>query len=318
MSLTAVKDFIEANDNFAIIGHVNPDGDCVGSCMGLWHTIRGLGKQAKIIMATEDVPPFLRFIWDENASGDAYSDYDAYIAVDCAGADRLGYLKDEFTAFENTVCIDHHRTNVGFASINAIFPDAAAAGEIIFSLAKMLSPTLSVKSAECIYTAIASDTGGFKYSNTTGNTLRTGADLVDTGIDSALIHKMLFDTYTLSQIELIGDIVSSLTTHFDGKVGIISVSDELLASRNMRGDDADFIVSLPRAIEGVEVGVFLKKRGDDVKVSFRSAETVDVSKVAGKLGGGGHFCAAGATIENSDIEGAKAIVLSLIEELFKK
>lgn len=316
MSLSAVKSFIEANDNFAIIGHANPDGDCVGSCMGLWHILKGLGKKAKIIMATEDVPPFLRFIWDESAHGDAEGTYDAYIALDCAGADRLAYLKDRFSSFDNTVCIDHHRTNVGFAKVDAIFPEAAATGEIMFRLSGLLSPALSKEAAECIYTAIVSDTGGFKYSSTTGDTLRAGAELVDTGIDSASIHKILFDTYALSQIELIGDIVSSLTMHFDGRVGIISVSDELLESRGMRGDDADFIVALPRAIEGVEVGVFLKKRGNDVKVSFRSAEGVDVSKVAARLGGGGHICAAGATIENADIDKAKNIVLSHLEGLF--
>lgn len=316
MSLSAVKSFIEANDNFAIIGHTNPDGDCVGSCMGLWHVLKGLGKRAKIIMATEDVPPFLRFIWDEDSAGDVNGNYDAYIALDCAGADRLAYLKDEFTSFGKTACIDHHRTNTGFASINAIFPDSAATGEIIFNLTNLMSPTISKRAAECIYTAIVSDTGGFKYSSTTGDTLRAGAGLLDLGVDSAGIHKVLFDTYTLSQIELIGDIVSTLTMHFDGKVGIISVSDELLEDRGMRGDDADFIVALPRAIEGIKVGVFLKKRGEDVKVSFRSAEDVDVSEIASRLGGGGHICAAGATIQSADIDKAKRIVLSHLEGLF--
>ncbi len=317
MSLSEIKKFIEANDNFAIIGHTNPDGDCVGSCMGLWYMLKTMGKSARVIMDTEDVPPFLRFIWNSESSGGEGDSFDAYIALDCAGADRLARFKDEFCSFKNTACIDHHRTNVGFAGVNAIFPDAAATGEIIYRLAtEMSNLTLTAEAAKCIYTAIASDTGGFKYSSTTGDTLRAGADLLDLGLDSAAIHKRLFDTYTLGQIQLISDITSTLSMHFGGKVAVISVTDELLSSRGMRADDADFLVSLPRSIEGVEVGVFLKKRGNDVKVSLRSGDSADVSEIAARLGGGGHIRAAGITLQNVDTENAKEIILGELKNLF--
>ncbi len=315
MDLSNVKAFIEANDNFAIIGHANPDGDCIGSCLGLWHILCALGKKAAVKIGFEDYPNNLKFLWTPESVSESTA-FDAYIALDCAGEDRLSCCSDRFSACPNTLCIDHHRTNKGFASVNAVFPEAAAAGEIIYNLAaELLGDKLDIKTAECIYTAIVSDTGGFKYSSTTGNTMRAGASLLDMGIDSVGIYKKLFDTYTQKQIEIISDVAGTLTTHFGGRVCVISITDELLAGKGMRPDDADFLVSLPRAIEGSEVGVFLKKRGDCVKVSLRSGENVDVSEIAASLGGGGHMRAAGITIEGN-LEQVKGIILNKLSELF--
>lgn len=315
MDLSNVKAFIETNDNFAIIGHTNPDGDCIGSCLGLWHILSALGKKAAVKIGYEEYPNNLKFLWTpESVAQD--SSFGAFIALDCAGADRLSCYSDEFDSCSNTLCVDHHRTNKGFASVNAVFPEAAATGEIIYNLAtELLGEKLDIKTAECIYTAIVSDTGGFKYSSTTGYTMRAGAALLDMGIDSVCIYKKLFDTYTKKQIEIISDVTSTLTTHFGGKVAVISITDDLLHSKGMRPDDADFLVSLPRAIEGCEVGVFLKKRDNYVKVSLRSGEKVDVSVIADSLGGGGHMRAAGITIEGT-LEQAKDIILHKLSKLF--
>lgn len=312
MNLTEIKKFIEANDNFAIIGHANPDGDCIGSCLGLWHLLKILGKNAAVALCGNDYPRHIGFLRNPEAEAKNSDSFDAYIAVDCAGADRLIRFSEKFSADSVCACIDHHRTNTGFAKVNAVLPDAAAAGEIIYRLAKEefgIEP--KGKMAECIYTAIVSDSGGFKYSSTTGNTMRAGAALLDSGVDSAYIYKRLFDTYTKNQIDIISDVTSTLSMHFDGRVAVISITDELLEKRGMRADDADFLVSLPRAIEGVEVGVFLKKRGDAVKVSLRSAETVDVSEIAARLGGGGHMRAAGITLD-CNMEQAEKIILDEI------
>jgi len=317
MSLSEIKSFIKEHDNFAIIGHANPDGDCIGSCLGLWHILTSMGKKAYVKINGADFPHHLEFIRTKQAEADSETVFDAYIALDCAGLDRLSCCSEEFSACANTACIDHHRTNAGFASVNAVIPSAAATGEIIYRLAKeQLGVELDKNAAECIYTAIVSDTGGFKYSSTTGDTMRIGADLLDMGIDSAGIYKKLFDTYTKQQIDIISDVTSTLTTHFNGRVAVISISDELLNERNMRLDDVDFLVSLPRAIEGCQVGVFLKKRGDTVKVSLRSGESVDVSEIAARLGGGGHLRAAGITLD-ANLEQAKEIILAEIEKVIQ-
>ncbi len=315
MSLSEIRKFIENNDNFAIIGHTNPDGDCVGSCLGMWYMLQKLGKTAYVCINSEDIPHHLDFVWNGECSAKDGQTFDAYIAIDCAGIDRLSCRNDEFNSAECTACIDHHRTNVGFAKVNAVIPDAAAAGEIIYYLAKdIMGITPEGDMADAIYTAIVSDTGGFKYSSTTSRTMKAGADLLDCGVESARIFKNLFDTYTQKQIDIVSDITSTLTTHLDGKVAVIYVTDELLESKGMRFDEVDFITNLPRSIEGVEVGVFLKKRGDEVKISLRSGENVDVSQIASTLGGGGHIRAAGITLKCS-LDEAKETILKEIEKV---
>ncbi len=316
MSLSLIKKFIEENDNFAIIGHANPDGDCIGSCLGMWYMLKAMGKSAAVMIKSDDVPRYLGFIWNTAAEATPSQTFDAYIALDCAGLDRLSCLNEEFASGEVTACIDHHRTNGGFAKVNAVLPDAAATGEIMYYLAAEvmgIAPTGAI--ADCIYAAIVSDTGGFKYSSTTSRTMGAGAALLDAGVDNVTIFKNLFDTYTQKQIAIIGDITSTLTTHFSGKVAVIHVTDELLESKGMRFDEVDFLTNLPRGIEGVEVGVFLKKRGEDIKISLRSGESVDVSQIAAGLGGGGHMRAAGITIKGS-LDEVKQIILNELGKLF--
>lgn len=315
MSLIEIKDFIEKHDNIAVIGHVNPDGDCIGSCLGLWYLLKSLGKNAAVCIKTDDVPHHLKFIWNPFAEAQEGQVFDAYISVDCASVDRLSCLNDEFKESGHTACIDHHRTNSGFATVNAVVPTAPAAGEIIYSLATDvfgIKPTGEL--ADAIYTAIVSDTGGFKYSSTTSYTMRVGADLLDAGVNGTAIFKNLFDTYTKKQIDIVSDITSTLTTYFDGKVASITVTDELLESKGMRFDEIDFITNLPRSIEGVEVGVYFKKKSDEIRVSLRSGESVDVSLIATHFGGGGHARAAGITFK-CGLEEAKKLILDKLAEV---
>ena len=314
MDLRGIKSFIENNDNFAILGHANPDGDCIGSCMGMWYMLKELGKKASVMIYDDDVPRFLKFLLNGDAIASENQEFDAYIVMDCADISRIAHGGEKLADCENTACIDHHRTNDGFAKVNAIFPDAAATGEIVYYLsAEVMGVKPLGAMAECIYAAIVADTGGFKYSSTTAQTMRAGAYLIENGVDNVSVFKALFDTYTKEQMDIIGDVTATLTTHFGGKVAIIHVTDDLLIKRGMRLDDIDFLVSMPRGIEGVEVGVFLKKRGDQVKVSLRSGESVDVSEIAKSLGGGGHMRAAGITLD-ATLDEAKQIILNSLKE----
>ena len=315
MSLSKIKEFILKNDNFAVIGHLNPDGDCIGSCMSMWYLLKKLGKTAYVILEDEDIPDYLKFLWDSGAKADDNAHFDAYIALDCAAPDRLIRLGEDFAKSQNTACIDHHRTNSGFAKVNAVIPDAAATGEIIYYLAtEQFGITLGGEMAECMYAAISADSGSFKYSSTTSATMKAGAALLDCGVDNAAIAKKLFDTYKKEQIDIIADITATLETYFDGKVASICITDELLESKGLTFDQVDFIVGLPRAIEGVEVGLLFKKRGDEVKVSMRSNHYADVSIVAANLGGGGHARAAGITLKCS-LDKAKDIILKELEKV---
>lgn len=315
MSLEAIKSFIEENDSFAVIGHVNPDGDCVGSCMGLWHLLKMLGKEAFVMIKKEEIPPHLRFVWNDEAEFTENFSPKAYIAVDCGDIGRLIRCGDDFEKSGNTACIDHHRTNGGFASVSHIVPDGAAAGELVYRLiADVFGIKPSAELADCLYAAISSDTGSFKYSSVTPSTLRAAADLLSCGADNAVISKKLFDTYSKAQLDLISDVASTLTTYFDGLAASITVTDEMLEKTGITFDQADFLTGLPRAVEGTEVGIFFKKRGDEVKVSLRSNERADVSKIAASLGGGGHIRAAGVSIK-APLDEAKAIILNELEKV---
>ena len=315
MSLIEIKNFIEKHDNIAVIGHINPDGDCIGSCLGLWYLLKSIGKNAAVCIKSDDVPRHLKFIWNPLAEMKEGQIFDAYISVDCASVERMYCLNDVFAESEHTACIDHHRTNSGFGTVNAVIPTAPAAGEIIYSLAADvfgIKPTGEM--ADAIYTAIVSDTGGFKYSSTTSYTMRVGADLLDAGVNGTAIFKNLFDTYTKKQIEIVSDITATLTTYFDGKVASITVTDELLESKGMRFDEIDFITNLPSSIEGLEGGGYFTQKCDEVKVSLRSGERVDVSLIAASFGGGGHARAAGITFK-CGLEEAKETILNKLKEV---
>ena len=315
MSLSEIKDFILDNDNFAVIGHTNPDGDCIGSCMSMWCLLKDLGKTAYVVLEDEDIPDYLKFLWDSSAKWDGEASVDAYIALDCAAPDRLIRQGDAFAKAQKNACIDHHRTNSGFAGVNAVVADAAATGEIIYYLAtEHFSITPHGKMADCMYAAISADSGSFKYSSTTSRTMKAGAALLDCGVDNSAIAKNLFDTYKKEQIDIIADITSTLETYFQGQVALICITDELLQSKGLTFDQVDFIVGLPRAIEGVEVGLLFKKRGDEVKVSMRSNRYADVSLIAANLGGGGHARAAGITLKCS-LDEAKGIILKEVEKV---
>lgn len=315
MSLDKIKSFIEENDFFAVIGHVSPDGDCVGSCMGLWHFLKSLGKTSYVMIKTDEIPPHLRFLWNEEAEFSQSFEPKAYIAVDCGDINRLIRCGDEFANSQNTACIDHHRTNGGFASVSFIEPDGAAAGEIVYELiAECFGVVMPKEIATCLYGAIASDTGSFKYSSVKPKTLKAAAELLSCGADNAEISKRLFDTYQRAQIDLISSVTATMTTYFNGLAASITVTDEMLQKAGVTFEEADFLTGLPRAVEGVEVGIYFKKRGDEVKISLRSNKRVNVSEIAASLGGGGHIRAAGVTLKTT-LEEAKTIILNELEKV---
>ncbi len=317
MELFELKPFFEAHESFAVIPHKNPDGDALGSCLALCRTLERLGKTARIFYE-EKIPVNLQFIWDHSYDGDMSMQFDAAIAVDCADAERLGIFRATvFDRAADTACIDHHMTNAGFANHNYIDPNAAATGEIIYQLAEQLFLQVpDKKTAEWLYCAIASDTGSFKYSNTTKTTHQIAANLIGLGIDVSKLSKHLFDTLSLSQIRLLGVAATGMELYEGGKVALIHMHEAELAKWGLGFDETDYLVSLPRSIEGVEVGIFLKEKGErEIKASFRSNAYINVAEIASSFGGGGHCRAAGATIA-LPYDDAKQLVLERVSQAF--
>lgn len=308
-----IADLISRKDNFVIIPHRNPDGDCLGSAVALAYALRNMGKTAFISLPNCPGDRLL-FMWDDGlATPDGFV-CEVCIAVDVASTYMMAQLEDEiFKTAPCTVCLDHHGTNPGFAQYNYVDGKAAACGEVIYRLLEHMGVDIDVKIASALYGAIASDTGSFRYSNTTGDTHRITSELIDAGIDAAGIMKRLFETKKKNELAAMAGIVANMEYYFDGKVCLTYVDSELLEKYGVTFDGIDEYVGLPRTVEGVEVGVFLKCYGpSETKVSLRSNEYVNVAELAASIGGGGHMRAAGVTVEDN-LENTKNIILDLIK-----
>ncbi len=315
-NLKNIGDIIRNNDDFVLIPHKNPDGDCLGSVVALARAIKSMGKKVKIALVNS-IPQRLEFLWDSSFLADNKKPSKVCITVDVAATYMIDDLKEKLLdRAEISCCIDHHGTNAGFAQVNHVDPSAAAAGEIIFELIyDILKLDTDIITNECIYSAIASDTGSFQYSNTTSKTHNIASRLIESGIDAPRIMRNLFEKKQISSLMLMNDIIQNMEFYYDGRLCIVTLDEAMLKKHGMTFSDADEYSSLPRSIDGVEVGAILKVyTKDEVKISFRSNEYVDVAHLAKNLGGGGHVHAAGVTL-NTGAEDAKKIIIDKIGEV---
>lgn len=245
--------------------------------------------------------------------------YDVAISVDCGSPDRLGLGRGPFEGAKVSVNIDHHVSNERFGKLNIVEPTAAASGEVIFDILKTMQVPLDANIATCLYTAIVTDTGGFKYSNTTAKVMETVAQLVAAGADPEYIFKQLYEEQPMSQVMLQADAL--LQTRFNAAktIGWTAVPRALLHQHHALDEHVDGLVESIRRIDSVLVAVVFKETESGyTKVSIRSdTHDIDVSTVMGKFGGGGHKMAAGCTME-VPIDQAPDALLPLLEEQVKQ
>ncbi|MBR5507052.1 MAG: bifunctional oligoribonuclease/PAP phosphatase NrnA [Clostridia bacterium] len=309
-----IAKFLKENDNFILIPHRSPDGDCLGSVSALLLALRTMGKNAKVKLPTP-VTPRLEFIWDESYE---QGDFECEIAVsvDVAATYMMLDVCDEvFLKANKTVCIDHHGTNEGFADLNCINPTASATGEIIHAIIKDMGVEMNPEIAKRLFVAIADDTGGFQYSNTTSHTHKIVASLYEQKIDSDEIMRLLFATHSMEEMNLLKFVTARMQYHFGGKVCTTYVDSESLEKSGAQMHSADAWIGLTRSGQGVEVGLMFKVIGEkETRVSLRSNRYVDVSSVAKKFGGGGHVRASGVTLEE-DLQTSMKLLLDELEKL---
>lgn len=311
----SVIEKIKKAKNIAIFNHENPDGDALGSAYALKLIINALGKQAEVFLRQDDERTReYNLIKGTEQSGLKIEDCDLKIAVDCADIDRLGELKEYFSG--NTAAIDHHVTHKEFADATLVVPDAPATGEIIFDVAEKLGVEVDENIANNIYLAIICDTGNFKYSSTTSKTHRTAAKLMETGIDIANLSKQVFDTKSIEYLRAYKKGIDSLELFADGKIAVLAITENDFREMGVDEVMIDGIVDLPRSVEGVEVGVYLRERETGFKVSLRSNGDVDVAQVAVSFGGGGHKKAGGCLIKDT-LENSKKKLVEEIEKQLK-
>ena len=292
---------LEGVTKVAIAGHIRPDGDSVGACIGLWTYINDNFPQVEADMWLEkpdDKFSMLKGFSELRVPDGEEREYDLFIAVDCAALDRLGKAQPAFEKAGKTLCIDHHVSNKGYALTNIIDGDASSACEVICRLLDM--EKVSRDAASALYMGIAHDTGVFQYSCTSPDTMRLAAALMEKQIPYTDILEETFYKKTYRQNQVLGKALLESMRLMDGKIIISVMRKREMDFFGVTTTDLDGIVSQLKLTEGVEVAIFLYEVGNmEFKVSLRSKEQVDVSKVASYFGGGGHVRAAGVTMKGT-------------------
>lgn len=313
-TLKEIATYLKQNNNYAIIVHKNPDGDCLGCAKALCLALRNMGKNAFVVLPNPHSPRH-DFMWDKNLEVAQFAP-ECAVCVDVASISQMGTAyESHFQKLPASVCIDHHGTNDGFADLNYVDAKSAACGEIIFELLNELGSELNRSIAEALLVAIADDTGSFQYSNTSSATHMIVSELYKIIPNPEPIMRALYGTHTRQEIDTLREIVPSIEYHMGGKVCFMFADIEEIKSIGADPSNVDAWVGLPRSVKGVEVAAVFKILSEsEVKVSFRSNDYVDVSELASKFGGGGHMRAAGATFfENA--ESAKEKIIKELEKL---
>ena len=310
LTIPETIEFLGLRDRFLIINHRRPDGDAVGSAAALCLALRQMGKQACIWKnpeTTDRYLPYLRDLETETVPEEA-----TLVSVDMATENLLPLNGDDF-AGKIQLSIDHHISNDGYAARTLLDPKAAACGEILLALVRELGPVTPAM-ADALYVAVSTDTGCFQYSNVTGNTLRTAAELKDLGANTSPINKVMFGTKTIARLRLEAALTNSAEFYGNGQVCVCCITQAMMDSLGATEDDADNIASFPRDIQGVEIGVLVKElREGGAKISLRTSENYNASELCASLGGGGHKAAAGAQ-DDEGMDSARTRILRAIEE----
>lgn len=310
-TLIEIAEFLKGQQQLTLLCHVRPDGDTLGCAFGLKAILEQLGKKVTVLCA-DSVSPRYRFLSDgqEHLTGKAEG---AVVCVDIASPDMAGAYKE--LALQADAVIDHHATNPCYGKLNHVDATAAAAGEIMVDLAAFFGG-LNTKAAEAFYTAISTDTGCFKYGNTTARSHLAAAKLIATGFDVAALNKWLFQTKRKAEFELNRLATEQLRFFAAGKIAAMPISLQMLEQTGAGADELENISSLPIQIEGVAVAATFKELEQGrYKISLRTNGTVHGGKICALFGGGGHCQAAGCSMEGSYEEVEKTMVETLIKAL---
>lgn len=314
INLDKTVELLSARDSFIILTHENPDGDTIGSAFALKKALKKIGKEA-ICLNEKPIPKKYGFLgkFDDLSLVNNDIDY-CIVSVDVADKKLLGNNIEQIFGSRVFLSIDHHLSNRLFAEYSCVDSTSAATCELIFDIITLLDVAFDKEITDCLYTGISTDTGCFRYSNVTSKTLRISADLIDYGADNAEINRKMFETKTKTFAALERLALDSLTLYYEGKLAVIVITADMYVKTGSDESETDAIASLPRQIEGVEVGVMMRQKSDGTfKVSMRGNGMVDVSVICSELGGGGHKSAAGCTVSGSADE-VKNVLFKVIEK----
>lgn len=315
-----LSDALKDKKTVVIIGHVNPDGDCIGSCLGLYNYLKENRKDVEPVVCLEDMPKkfsYLKGYDDVIHEYDPNQRFDLCITLDASDKPRLGGFLGYLENAGDSLCVDHHVTNIGLAATDVIESAASSTCEVLYGLLE--EDKISLPTAECLYTGIIHDTGVFKYSNTSRKTLEIAGKLLDKGVDFPQIIDGSFYRRTYGQNQLLGRAIMESALLLAGRCIYSVVTRQELMFYGVTSKAVDGIIDQLRVTDGVECAIFLYETENpgEFKVSLRSNTDLNVSRVAAAFGGGGHVKAAGCTMKGSVRQVVKAI-LGEIETQFEE
>ncbi len=321
-----VAQAVSAAGNIVLATHIRPDGDALGSLLGFAYILEGMGK--RVVCYLEEpvsglysfLPRYSRVETDlarvfgfvrecgEDIMG---------ISLDCGDLERLGKSGPDLQTIHPFLVIDHHQGNSGFGDLTWIEPHRSSTGEMIHDLAVELGAHISREAADCLYTAIVTDTGSFQYDSTSEHTFAVAGKLVACGVQPAVIAGHLHDNASFGRLQLMQRVLATLESFFDNRIGVIRISREMLHATGTTLEDSEGFINLPRSVADVRVAVFLKESDEQksvVSVSLRAKGDCDVAAVAAEFGGGGHRNAAGFRMAGRSMQQVLERLLPVLEQ----
>jgi phosphoesterase RecJ-like protein len=315
--LSQVVELIENKQSFAITTHVRPDGDGIGSSLGLCWLLRSLGKSAEVIVRDTIPVSYTNLPGADEIKqvAEVNGKYDAIFVIECSDLARPG-----IRGLENqiTVNIDHHATSEHFGTINWIDQTASAVGEMIFNLCKAIGGRITKEIAECVYLALVTDTGSFHFPNTTERTLKVASELIKAGAKPAQISEAVYNSYPWSRIELMRQVISTIKRDESGRVAWMRQTLAMREQAEAVDGDNNGFVNIPLAAKEVEAVIYMREvQPNAYRVSLRSKGDINVARVAEQFGGGGHKNAAGCRVEGDWDTREREIISALTEAVEK-
>jgi phosphoesterase RecJ-like protein len=317
-----ILDQLKKFSSFLVVAHIHPEGDSIGSQLAMANLLKSMGKKVRIVNS-DNVPKNLLFLPGSDQVMTLKDikqeeiEFDSAVVLDCPTLDRIGDVRQ---LLENLfiISIDHHVSNENFGDINWTDAHASSAGEMVYELFKKSQIDIDDESALCLYVAIMTDTGSFRYSNTTVDTHQIIADLLKSGINPTKVYETIYETKPFEVMKLLAEVLMNLKRSDDGKCVWFKVTDQMLSRNNLKAEATEDFIAFVRMVEGAEVVAFLRELSENkVKVSLRSKTDIDVNQIASVFGGGGHRAASGCVIENS-IEQAEKLLIEQINIAIKK
>jgi phosphoesterase RecJ-like protein len=307
--LAALRD----RDRFVLVTHEHPDGDALGSIVAMQALLRALGKDSVMVISPDDfpLPQEYRFFALDGLVTELPDDLELRTAIflDCGNLDRNPYAA--LHSVDPLINIDHHHDNTRFGTINHVVDDASCTAELVWELVRGAGVKLSVEMAEALYVGLLTDSGRFCYENTGVRAHLMAAELIDAGVDVAVIYRRVYEDVPLAKLTLLARALATVKLHCDGRLAVASLSAEDFAATGAEDSDSEGIIDHLRALTGVKVAMLARERSGDArqrKVSLRATDgEVDVSEIARAHGGGGHRRAAGFSTEASVGELVEAV-----------